>query len=79
MAIRTYRQLVENNLILEAHCIGCMRFESIDLEQLLAEGRGDTCFIMLKPKCTLCGKKGEFQIRPKGTMIGDGSPKTGSC
>ena len=76
MLIRTYRQLVENNLCLEAHCLKCMRFEPIDLEGLIAAGRGNKVFIGLKPTCTSCGQKGEFQLRPKGTMIGDGSPTT---
>jgi len=76
MLIKTYRQLRENSLSLEAHCIGCMRFERIDLERLVAEGRADKSFIGLKPTCSSCGRKGEFQVRPVGTMVGSGSPKT---
>ena len=76
MLIKTYRQLLENNLFLEAHCIGCMRFEPIDLERLVAEGKADKSFIGLKPTCSLCGRKGEFQVRPIGTMTGNGSLET---
>ena len=53
-----------------------MRFEAIDLEALIASGKGDKIFIGTKPTCISCGKKGEFQIRPEGTMVGNGSPKT---
>ena len=56
--------------------MNCMRFEPIDLEALIVEGKGDRIFIGIKPTCVSCGQKGEFQIRPKGTMVGDGSPKT---
>ena len=56
--------------------MGCMRFEPIDLEALIVGGKGDRTFIEIKPTCVSCGQKGEFQIRPKGTMLGDGSPKT---
>ena len=76
MLIRTYRQLIENSLCIEAHCIRCMRFEKIDIARLIAEGRGDKSFIGLKPTCKICDQKGMFQIRPKNSMIGDGSPKT---
>jgi len=78
LLIQTYRQLLENSLCLEAHCIDCMRFEAIDLEALIASGKGDKIFIGIKPTCISCGKKGEFQIRPIGTMIGNGAVKTES-
>jgi len=55
-----------------------MRFEAIDLEALIASGKGDKIFIGIKPTCISCGKKGEFQIRPIGTMIGNGAVKTES-
>ena len=53
-----------------------MRFEKIDIARLIAEGRGDKSFIGLKPTCKICDQKGMLQIRPKNSMIGDGSPKT---
>ena len=52
-----------------------MRFEKIDIARLIAEGRGDKSFIGLKPTCKICDQKGMLQIRPKNSMIGDGSPK----
>ena len=50
----------------------CMRFEPVDLQEMIAEGKGEISYIGRKPTCQRCGQKGEFQIRPKGMMIGTG-------
>ena len=43
--IKTLRDLHENGLILEAHCIACLRFVPVDLEVMIAKGKGDTSYI----------------------------------
>ena len=70
--IKTLRDLHENGLILETHCMACLRFEPVDLEEMIAEGKGDRSYIGKKPTCLRCGQKGDFQIRPKGTAVGTG-------
>jgi hypothetical protein len=70
--IKTLRDLYENDLVLETHCIACLRFVPVDLEQMIAEGKGDGSYIGKKPSCRKCGQKGEWQIRPKGTAVGTG-------
>jgi len=70
--IKTLRDLLENDFILEAHCIFCLRFIPVDLEVMIAKGKGDRSYIGKKPKCQECGQEGEWQIRPKGTAVGTG-------
>ena len=70
--IKTLRDLYENGFILETHCIACLRFVPVDLEEMITEGKGDRSYIGKKPTCRKCGQKGEWQIRPKGTAIGTG-------
>ena len=70
--IKTLRDIHENGLILETHCIACLRFVAVDLEEAILQGKGDRSYIGTKPKCRKCGQKGEWQIRPKGTAIGTG-------
>ena len=70
--IKTLRDLHENGLILETHCIACLRFVAVDLEEMMAEGKGARSYIGKKPTCRKCGQKGEWQIRPKGTAVGTG-------
>ena len=64
--------VLENGLILEAHCIACLRFVPVDLEEVILQGKGDRSCIGKKPTCQKCGQKGEWQIRPKGTAVGTG-------
>ena len=70
--IKTLRDIHENGYILETHCIFCLRFIPVDLEEMIADGKGDRSFIGKKPKCQKCGQTGEWQIRPKGTAVGTG-------
>ena len=70
--IQRIKDLQENKLLLETHCMACLRFEPVDLEAMIAEGKGDWSYIGKKPTCRKCGQKGDFQIRPKGTAVGTG-------
>jgi hypothetical protein len=70
--IKTLRDIYDNDLAFEAHCMTCLRFVAVDLEEMIAEGKGDRSCIGKKPTCQRCGQKGEWQIRPKGTAVGTG-------
>ena len=70
--IKTLRDIHDNGLILETHCMACLRFVPVDLEKMIAEGKGDRSYIGRKPKCQECGEEGEWQMRPKGTAVGTG-------
>ena len=59
-------------MILEAHCIACLRFVPVDLEEVILQGKGDRSYIGKKPTCQKCGEEGEWQIRPNGTAVGTG-------
>jgi hypothetical protein len=40
---------------LAAYCAVCERWALIDLKGLIAESRGDYCFVGCKPWCSYCG------------------------
>ena len=42
----------------------CERWAVLDLEKLIAEGRGDYCFVGRKPRCSYCRGLGSWQLRP---------------
>jgi hypothetical protein len=42
----------------------CERGAVLDLERLIAKGRGDYCAIGRKPRCKVCGGQGQWQLRP---------------
>jgi len=60
----TFRALHEHDHKLAAYCPTCDRWAVLDLERLIAEGRGDFCFVGRRPRCRYCGNAGEWQLRP---------------
>ena len=70
--IKTLRDIHDNGLILETHCMACLRFVPVDLKEAILQGKGDRSYIGTKPKCRKCGQKGVWQMRPNGTAIGTG-------
>ena len=60
----TLRALHERDHKLAAYCSTCQRWAVLDLERLIADGRGEYCFVGRKPRCRDCGTAGEWQLRP---------------
>ena len=64
--IKTLRDLHENGLILETHCMACLRFVPVDLEEMIAEGKGDRSYIGKKPTCRKVWSEGGVADKTKG-------------
>jgi hypothetical protein len=64
VTLDTFRALHEHDHKLACYCATCERWEVLDLERLIAEGRGDYCSIGRRPRCTCCRGRGDWQVRP---------------
>jgi hypothetical protein len=64
VTLDTLRALHEHDHQLAAYCPTCERWAVLDLERLIAKGRGDYCFVGQKPRCRYCGGSGVWQLRP---------------
>jgi hypothetical protein len=60
----TFRALHEHEHKLAAYCATCERWAVLDLERLIAEGRGEYRFVGRKPRCSYCRGAGTWQLRP---------------
>ena len=58
ITLDTLRALHEHDHELAAYCPNCRRWAVLDLERLIAEGRGDYSAIGRKPRCSKCGGPG---------------------
>jgi hypothetical protein len=68
----------EHEHALAAYCSTCERWAVLDLERLIADGRGDYCFVGRRPRCRYCGNAGDWQLRPQAMRPGvDGVPYIG--
>ena len=54
ITLDTLRALHEHDHELAAYCPNCRRWAVLDLERLIAEGRGDYSAIGRKPRCSNC-------------------------
>jgi hypothetical protein len=66
--------LHEHDHKLAAYCATCERWAALDLERLIAEGRGDESFVGRKPRCSYCRGLGVWQLRPPVMKTGHGRP-----
>jgi hypothetical protein len=64
VTLDTLRALHEHEHKLTAYCATCERWAVLDLERLIAEGRGDYCFVGRKPRCSYCRGLRSWQLRP---------------
>ena len=64
VTLDTLRALHEHDNKLACYCSTCQRWAVLDLERLIAEGRGDYRFVGRKPRCSYCRGAGEWQVRP---------------
>lgn len=72
MLIQTYSDLLQHGMAMACHCPRCERWADVDLERLVATGRGEQSYIGRKAKCAKCGERGSIQIQTKCVMIGTG-------
>jgi hypothetical protein len=64
VTLDTLRALHEHEHQLAAYCPTCERWAVLDLEQLIAAGRGDYVFVGWTPRCSYCRGPGSWQLRP---------------
>jgi hypothetical protein len=64
VTLDTFRALHEHEHNLAAYCPTCERWAVLDLERLIAEGRGGYCFVGRKPRCSYCCGLGSWHVRP---------------
>ena len=67
VTLDTLRALHEHDHKLAAYCATCERWAVLDLERLIAKGRGDYRFVGRKPRCSYCrgrGNSGRLQCDP---------------
>ena len=57
IVLNTLRALHEHDHQLAAYCATCERWAVLDLERLIAQGRGDYCFVGRKPRCSVSRPK----------------------
>jgi hypothetical protein len=72
ISLDTFRALHDHDHKLAAYCAICERWAVLDLERLIAEGRGDYRFIGRKPRCSYCRGLGTWQLRPPSMGPGIG-------
>ena len=68
----TLRALHEHDHQLAAYCPTCERWAVLDLGRLIAEGRGEYCFVGCQPRCSYCRSPGAWQLRPPAMRPGIG-------
>ena len=52
VTLDTFRALHEHDHQLAAYCATCKRWAVLDLERLIADGRGEYCFVGRKSRCS---------------------------
>ncbi len=63
VTLDTFRTLHEHDHKLACYCATCERWAVLDLERLIADGRGDY-FVGRKPRCSYCRSPGARRSRP---------------
>jgi hypothetical protein len=64
IAINTARSMLDRGYVLAAYCSHCERWAVLDLARLIADGRGDEPLIGRHARCSVCGERGMWQLRP---------------
>jgi hypothetical protein len=70
VVLDTLRALHDHDHKLAAYCSTCERWAVLDLERLIADGRGDYVFVGRKPRCIYCRGMGTWQLRPPVLRLG---------
>ena len=73
VTLDTFPALHEHDHQLAAYCATCERWAVLDLERLIAAGRGDYCFVGRKPRFSYCKSPGVWQLRPPAMRPGTGA------
>ncbi|MEM9316988.1 MAG: hypothetical protein AAGA95_20455 [Pseudomonadota bacterium] len=60
----TFAELHDQRHTLGLYCITCNRWETVDLERLIAQGFGDRAVVKTRFCCRNCGESAEKQLRP---------------
>jgi hypothetical protein len=71
VALDTFRALHEHEHQLAAYCATCERWAVLNLERLIAEGRGKYRFVGRKRRCSYCPRAG-YLPAPAGLTMRPG-------
>lgn len=72
--VATFGQLLDCGYVLACYCRGCRRWASANLADLVAHGLGDEPIAERRPRCRLCGSRGDWQVRPPKPPISTAQP-----
>lgn len=62
--LSTFAGLLRRNHSLGCYCPRCRRWATCDLAMLVRNGLGNRRITECKPKCRVCGSRGDWQVRP---------------
>lgn len=68
--LSTFAGLLDHGHELACWCPGCRRWASCDLAMLVRNGLGERRITECRPRCRLCGSRGEWQVRPRVPQLG---------
>jgi hypothetical protein len=57
ITLDTFSALHDHDYKLAAYCATCERWAVLDLERLIADGRGDYRFVGRKPRCSYAARR----------------------
>jgi len=49
---------------LATFCDECSRYHQFDIDELIANGHGQTSIVNIKPRCNECGKRAQNSLAP---------------
>lgn len=75
VTLDTFAALLASNHGLGAYCPKCQRWATVNLQELVATGRGQQSFIGRKPRCQVCGSAGHWQVRSLASRATGASPR----
>lgn len=55
--METFADLLAHDHVMLGHCTRCGRSEKVDLEAIVASGRGDDVYIGRRLRCSACGHR----------------------
>jgi len=74
IVIDTMADFKRHGYSLATFCDECSRYHQFDIDELIANGHGQTSIVNIKPRCNECGKRAQKLVGPKRAIF-DGYPR----